>query len=110
MELKLHDICSTPPEFGVLIVPYGIETYIVTKINKVCTIVLIVPYGIETQNSSVVFSGKQVLIVPYGIETKCVPMSLRSLIQVLIVPYGIETHVMAGRFHELYRFNRTLWN
>ena len=31
-------------------------------------------------------------------------------IMVLIVPYGIETHVMAGRFHELYRFNRSLWN
>ena len=47
MELKLRGRCENRICFSVLIVPYGIETYI-PVMNKIAIIVLIVPYGIET--------------------------------------------------------------
>ncbi len=68
MELKLRGRCENRICFSVLIVPYGIETYI-PVMNKIAIIVLIVPYGIETVKLDVRYSFVPVLIVPYGIET-----------------------------------------
>ena len=48
MELKLNKIHHTKATVEVLIVPYGIETYLIQVAATKPNFVLIVPYGIET--------------------------------------------------------------
>ena len=52
---------------------------------------LIVPYGIETFMYLHCLSKKILLIVPYGIETGERWQLSSYLAELLIVPYGIET-------------------
>ena len=55
---------------ALLIVPYGIETYITLHLTLRLLILLIVPYGIETGDTGRQYSHPVLLlIVPYGIET-----------------------------------------
>ena len=51
---------------------------------------LIVPYGIETYFAVALLNERLLLIVPYGIETTATPSRCRRPV-LLIVPYGIET-------------------
>ena len=55
--------------FGLLIVPYGIETWRFLPGAAPRIRLLIVPYGIETPTISASFIVRSLLIVPYGIET-----------------------------------------
>ena len=48
MELKLYFTRASLPVIGLLIVPYGIETFFQIDLMHCCLILLIVPYGIET--------------------------------------------------------------
>ena len=115
-----------------LIVPYGIETYLTFQLRTMFVCLLIVPYGIEThlriffnsvdpsfnrtlwdwnyQHAYLINDNGILLIVPYGIETfyRCShPFHRASL---LIVPYGIETSDIGHDIHHREAFNRTLWN
>ncbi len=91
MELKLYFLFFKLLARFVLIVPYGIETWLAVGQMVEVDYVLIVPYGIETRAASrAPVRAPPVLIVPYGIETLLSGMKLPALL-VLIVPYGIET-------------------
>ena len=68
MELKRRSSMLAVRLFLLLIVPYGIETY-VNRIILLNIFLLIVPYGIETPASTKPFTSPSLLIVPYGIET-----------------------------------------
>ena len=69
MELKLGQERLYYGRVRLLIVPYGIETY-VQRSATFYTALLIVPYGIETAiRSTEMVKRKKLLIVPYGIET-----------------------------------------
>ena len=70
---------------------------------------LIVPYGIETSCFGSLCSFAELLIVPYGIETTKVDTSSGSF-SLLIVPYGIETFELALEAMDKVTSNRTLWN
>ena len=48
MELKHATSCLKYSFSGLLIVPYGIETLILSTVNISHLVLLIVPYGIET--------------------------------------------------------------
>ena len=96
-----------------LIVPYGIETFLYCWLIE-CFTLLIVPYGIETLlteihdcigvafnrtlwnwndfSSYTKVNADTLLIVPYGIETPFFGLIL-CFNHLLIVPYGIETCV-----------------
>ena len=88
MELK-HDYCTLArPSASLLIVPYGIETWVF-----ICTLRQI-----------------RLLIVPYGIETCLAPFVGIVRYGLLIVPYGIETRSMGNTVSSFLSFNRTLWN
>ena len=69
MELKLKIVYAYSSGHGLLIVPYGIETF--TKCLLLCwrSGLLIVPYGIETRMAGISVFLPCLLIVPYGIET-----------------------------------------
>ena len=56
---------------GLLIIPYGIETFPFTFSSNTPAKLLIVPYGIETNRAKRLYGENPLLIVPYGIETKC---------------------------------------
>ena len=69
MELKRLIMKTVKYFFVLLIVPYGIETIVVT-ISGFFKFLLIVPYGIETTYARAVpVAALVLLIVPYGIET-----------------------------------------
>ena len=70
---------------------------------------LIVPYGIETYILYASPITWYLLIVPYGIET-CFFKILCLLDSLLIVPYGIETNPLRAYDCFYGTFNRTLWN
>ena len=94
--------------FALLIVPYGIETTQLPCIQRP-TELLIVPYGIETYEGLIDIWDTLLLIVPYGIET--MPMTVKSANKsLLIVPYGIETDLTITYLSSHKSFNRTLWN
>ena len=88
MELKRKHARPTPSGSVLLIVPYGIETFIFPNFKYIFYQLLIVPYGIETLSVRMSNSGLTLLIVPYGIETLVVRLCVRFL----------------------RAFNRTLWN
>ena len=62
---------------------------------------LIVPYGIETSIVSILWLNvRYLLIVPYGIETVLTPYFSAPNVYLLIVPYGIETAELARMVYE----------
>ena len=110
MELKPVLTLYSQFRTRLLIVPYGIETWVAVirqhypvsfnrtlwnwnsdglYLRSVCCILLIVPYGIETKENGSNHSGCR---------------------QLLIVPYGIETAEMLSTKDLIFAFNRTLWN
>ena len=70
---------------------------------------LIVPYGIETWILASSATSQRLLIVPYGIETS-LRTHARIFASLLIVPYGIETKYARRKPRAPGSFNRTLWN
>ena len=69
MELKLLNKSSNRITAPLLIVPYGIETFLLAKYLIIPNNLLIVPYGIETTFLALGLGCSLLLIVPYGIET-----------------------------------------
>ena len=70
MELKPDSFEIDLAQFiRLLIVPYGIETMLVTSSVVPHGLLLIVPYGIETCIIKTITGSNNLLIVPYGIET-----------------------------------------
>ena len=88
MELKQHSRVDEVNHRTLLIVPYGIETFIYQLAGFSCNKLLIVPYGIETTIT----------------QTTC------KISFLLIVPYGIETRSTTVNSKQSGSFNRTLWN
>ena len=68
MELKPGCVGVYLGRCSLLIVPYGIETYLRSFACRMVKL-LIVPYGIETLQGRNHEESCQLLIVPYGIET-----------------------------------------
>ena len=109
MELKLLFFTFKISAVSILIVPDGIETFVLKLFFSFFQSILIVPDGIETAVTRSICRRHIILIVPDGIETPDMKSKLKGG-EILIVPDGIETRNQCNNKTAAEYFNRTRWN